>query len=181
MKLVITLCFIITLIFSCSSKTTTTTGTIDRWCTQTPHYQTCHHFVTKRNTSTAAITINQFLDLTVHADTDEARVVLKRAKGIEANYPKDPEKSLWHSCVDYFDDVVFELNEILDHTPDVSSPEDINNSISASLTDVDMCEDEFAAANITMSPVITTNLTELVLNSAAITVAIIGGNPPPSF
>ncbi|MFS7981897.1 putative pectinesterase inhibitor domain-containing protein [Helianthus anomalus] len=114
--------------FFCSSKTTTT-GTIN-----------CN--------STATVSINEFLDITVNATKEEARVVLKRAQGIEAAYPLAPEKTLWHSCVDSFYGTVFTFNMVLDHT-NKPSPDDIHTWISASLTNVDMCEEGFETMNIT--------------------------------
>ncbi|KAF5771280.1 putative pectinesterase [Helianthus annuus] len=178
MKVTLFICLIITFIFFCSSKTTTT-GTINWWCTQTPYNQTCNHYVAEGKNSTATVSINQFLDITVNAAEEEARVVLKRAQGIEATYPNPPEKTLWHSCVDDFDEAVFTLNMVLDHTHQ-PSPDDILTWISDSVTDVDMCEEEFENMNITttMLPALTTNLTQLLLNSLAISVAINGGNPP---
>ncbi|XP_076910177.1 putative pectinesterase/pectinesterase inhibitor 17 [Bidens hawaiensis] len=116
--------------------------------------------------------------MTVQAATNEARDVLKQAQGID--YPNDPEKSLWRTCIDYFDGTVFTLNMILDHTYEVPSPDDIHTWLSASLTYIDMCEKEFEIANITNDKlaVISTNLTELLLNSLSISVVITGSNPP---
>ncbi|KAI3800102.1 hypothetical protein L1987_35410 [Smallanthus sonchifolius] len=174
-KVALFISIIITLIFSCSSKTTT--GTVNWWCTQTPHYQTCNHYVAESNTSTASISINQFLYMTVQAAIDEARVVLKQAQGIEANYPNAPGKSLWRSCVDYFDGIVFTLNMVFDPT-DQPTPVDVHTWLSAGLTYINVCEKGFEMINITntMLPAISTNLTQLLLNSLAVIVAIRGSN-----
>ncbi|KAI3793089.1 hypothetical protein L1987_35702 [Smallanthus sonchifolius] len=173
MKVALFICIIITLIFSCSSKTTT--GSINWWCTQTPHYQTCNHYVAESNTS---ISINQFLDMTVQAAIYEARVVLKQAQGIEANYPNAPGKSLWRSCVDYFDGIVFTLNMVFDPTNQPSRPVDVHTWLSAGLTYINVCEKGFEMINVTntMLPAIITNLTQQLLNSLAVIVAICGIN-----
>ncbi|KAJ0661841.1 putative pectinesterase [Helianthus annuus] len=180
MKATFFICFLITFTFSCSSKTTTTTGSINWWCTQTPYYQTCTRYIAEGSPSTANISINQFLDITVNAAIDEARVVQKRTQGIEARTnPNSVEKILWHSCADFIDGMVFTLNMVLDHTHQ-PSPDDIHTWISASLTYIDVCEKEFEIMNITtdLLPEVTTNLTQLLLNSLAISVVIKGANPP---
>ncbi|MFS8023312.1 putative invertase/pectin methylesterase inhibitor domain superfamily [Helianthus anomalus] len=68
---------------------------------------------------------------------------------------------------------------VLYHT-NKPSPVDIHTWISASISYVNMCEKGFKIMNITTSmlPIITTNLTQLLLNSLAISVAIRGGNTP---
>ncbi|KAL8247924.1 hypothetical protein R6Q59_009140 [Mikania micrantha] len=176
MKVALFICFIITFIFSSSSKTTLTTGSINWWCTQTPHHQTCNRYVAKSNISIATTaTINQFLDMTVKAAIDEAHVVIKRAQRIHMNYPNAPGKSLWGSCVDYFNGIVFTLNMVLDRTNQLS-PLDVHSWLSAGLTYVNVCEKGFELINKTntLLPIISTNLTLLLLNSLAISVAIRG-------
>nr|GEW44216.1 retrotransposon protein, putative, Ty1-copia subclass [Tanacetum cinerariifolium] len=64
---------------------------------------------------------------------DEAQVTLKRAQGIESTYPNVPGKSLWGSCVDYFDGIVFTLNMVLDHTLE-PTPLDVQTWLSAGLS-----------------------------------------------
>ncbi|KAL4575935.1 hypothetical protein LXL04_012022 [Taraxacum kok-saghyz] len=181
MKLPLFICLTIPFIFSCSSETTTS-GTINWWCTQTPHYQTCNHYVAVRNTNTAAISTNQFLDMTVQAAMDEAHLVLKQAQGIESTYPNVPGKSLWGSCVDYFDGIVFTLNMVLNHTLE-PTPVDVQTWLSAGLAYIDVCEKGFDLINMqnTMLPTISTNLTQLILNSLAISVLIRGSSTTPEI
>ncbi|KAI7728110.1 hypothetical protein M8C21_028612 [Ambrosia artemisiifolia] len=178
-KVTLCICVIVTFIFSCSSETTTTTGSINWWCTQTPHHKTCNHHVAVNNISSATISINHFLEMTVKAAIYEARVVRKLAQGIEANYPNVPGKSLWRSCIDYFDGIVFTLNMVLDPT-NQPSPLDVHTWLSASITYINVCEKGFETINITtnMLPLISTNLTQLLLNSLAISVAIRGDDSP---
>lgn len=164
----------ISFIIYCSSQTTTT-GSRNWWCTQTPHYETCDHYLTNRNLSKTTITINEFLDMTVEAAIDEARVVLTRAQDIESKFPNVPGKSLWGSCVDYFDGIVFTLNMVLDHTLQ-PTPLDVQTWLSAGLANINLCEKGFELINMTntLLPTISTNLTELILNSLAISVVIRG-------
>nr|XP_043633753.1 pectinesterase-like [Erigeron canadensis] len=172
-------CFIITLIFifsfsSAVATTTTTTGSINWWCTQTPHYQTCSHYVADHNISSATISAKEFLDITVKAAIDEARVVLKRSQKIESKYPYNARgKSSWRNCVEYFDGIVFTLNEVLDHRLK-PTPHNIQTWLSAGLTYITMCENEFKLINMTNNilPTISVNLKELLLNSLAISVVI---------
>ncbi|KAI3720804.1 hypothetical protein L2E82_31798 [Cichorium intybus] len=175
-KFALFICLMITFIFSCSSETTAS-GTINWWCTQTPHYETCNHLVAQRYPTTGPISINQFLDITIQAAMDDARVVLKRAQEIESEYPNVPGKSLWASCVDYFDGIVFTLNMVLDHTLQ-PTPLDVQTWLSAGLAYINVCEKGFEFINVSnhMLPVISTNLTELILNALAISVVIKGGN-----
>ncbi|KAL4575932.1 hypothetical protein LXL04_012019 [Taraxacum kok-saghyz] len=176
MKLTLIICLIITFIFHSSSETTIS-GTINWWCTQTPHYQTCNHYVALNNTTTATISTNQFLDMTVQAAINEAHLVLKQAQRIESNYPNVPGKSLWGSCVDYFDQIVFTLNMVLDDTLD-PTPLDVQTWLSAGLAYINVCEKGFESINVTNTilPKISTNLTQLILNSLAISVLIRGSN-----
>nr|XP_043633751.1 probable pectinesterase/pectinesterase inhibitor 17 [Erigeron canadensis] len=175
----------ISIIFFWSSATTTATtnGGINWWCAQTPHYQTCLHHVAEPNPSSAIISINQFLDMTVQAAIDEAKVVLKQTQRIETTIPNDPEKSLWASCVDYFDETMFTLNMVLDHsTLHQPTPLDVQTWISSGLTYIDTCEEGFELININntmLIPSITTNLTHLLLNSLAISVVIRGNDSIP--
>ncbi|KAI3793086.1 hypothetical protein L1987_35699 [Smallanthus sonchifolius] len=143
------------------------------------HYHACNHYAAKRqsNISTATKSINQFLDMTVKAAIDEARKVHKRAQVIEVKYPNVSGKSLWCSCVDYFDGIVFTLSMVLDHT-NQPTPLDVHTWLSAGLTYINVCEKGFQMTNITntMLPAISTNLTQLLLNSLAVIVAIRGSN-----
>ncbi|KAK9060950.1 hypothetical protein SSX86_018130 [Deinandra increscens subsp. villosa] len=171
------ICLITQFTFS-SSSLVTTTGSIDWWCTQTPHYQTCNHHITYSNISSTTISINQFLDMTVAAAINEARSVQKRAQGIYLDYePNALGKNLWGSCVDYFDGIVFTLNMVLDPT-EQASPFDIHTWLSAGVTYINMCEKGFEMINMTntMLHSISTELTNLLLNSLAISVAIRGVN-----
>ncbi|KAI3704918.1 hypothetical protein L1987_75147 [Smallanthus sonchifolius] len=169
----------ISIIISYSSTTTaaaataTTTATINWWCLQTPHPETCIHHVTKRSPASATISGNQFLDMTVQAAIDEARVALKQTQEIESTYPNVPGKSLWGSCVEYFDGIVFTLNMVLDHTLQ-PTPLDVQTWLSAGLTYITVCNKGFESINMinTMQHVISTNVTELIINSLAISVAI---------
>ena len=175
--LFIFICIFNSFIISCSSETTTS-GSINWWCTKTPHYETCNHYiVSQKRVSLAILSMNQFLDVTVQAAINEAQVTLKRAQGIESTYPNVPGKSLWGSCVDYFDGIVFTLNMVLDHTPE-STPLDAQTWLSAGLSYINMCEKGFELINManTILPTISTNLTELLLNSLAISVVIRGSD-----
>ncbi|CAH1438909.1 unnamed protein product [Lactuca virosa] len=176
LKLALFICLAISFIFSCSSETTSV-GTVNWWCTQTPHYETCNHYVTLRNPTSATISTDEFLDMTVEAAIDEARMVLKRAQGIESKYPNVPGKSLWGSCVDYFDGVVFTLNMIQNNTLQ-PNPLDVQTWLSASLAYINVCEKGFELINKTntMLPLISTNLTLLILNSLAISVLLKGSS-----
>ncbi|KAK9060952.1 hypothetical protein SSX86_018132 [Deinandra increscens subsp. villosa] len=171
-------CFLMSFIFSSSSSLTTTTGSIDWWCTQTPHYQTCNHHIAYSNISSTTISINQFLDMTVAAAINEARSVQKRAQGIYLDYePNALGKNLWGSCVDYFDGIVFTLNMVLDPT-EQARPLDVHTWLSAGLTYINVCEKGFEMINMTNTMLlsISTELRELLLNSLAISVAIQGGS-----
>lgn len=182
MKLVlfIFICIFISFIISCSTETTTS-GSINWWCTKTPHYETCNHYIVsqKRRLSLAILSINQFRDITVQAAINEAQVTLKRAQGIESTYPNVPGKSLWGSCVDYFDGIVFTLNMVLDHTLE-QTPLDAQTWLSAGLSYINMCEKGFELINMsnTILSTISTNLTELILNSLAISVVIRSSDTP---
>ncbi|KAL7615474.1 hypothetical protein Lser_V15G09239 [Lactuca serriola] len=176
LKFALFLCLAISFIFSCLSETTRV-GTVNWWCTQTPHYEICNQYVVFRNPTMATISTNEFLDMTVEAAIDEARIVLKRAQGIESKYPNVPGKSQWGSCVDYFDGVVFTLNMIQNNTlqPD---PLDVQTWLSASLAYINVCEKgfELIKKTDTMLPVISTNLTLLILNSLAISLLMKGSS-----
>ncbi|KAK9060949.1 hypothetical protein SSX86_018129 [Deinandra increscens subsp. villosa] len=116
--------------------------------------------------------------MTVAAAIDEARTVQKRAQEIYLDYdPNAPGKNLWGSCVDYFDGVVFTLNMVLDHT-EQASPLDVHTWLSAGVTYINMCEKGFEMINMTNTMLlsISTELTNLLLNSLAISVAIRGVN-----
>ncbi|XP_023762417.1 pectinesterase [Lactuca sativa] len=176
MKHAFFVCLIITFLFSCSSETTTS-GNINWWCTQTPYYETCNHYIAEPNPYMTTISTNQFLDMTVQAAIDEARVALKRAQGIESKYPNVPGKSLWGSCVEYIDGIVFTLNMVLNHTLHPTQL-DVQTWLSASLAYINVCEKGFELINMTntMLPLISTNLTQLILNSLAISVLFRGSN-----
>nr|XP_043633684.1 pectinesterase-like [Erigeron canadensis] len=182
MKFVLFICFLITFIVCCSSETTTN-STINGWCTRTPHYQTCDHYVAQRNTSNATLTLDQFLDTTVQAAIEEAQVVLKLAQEIESKYPNVPGKSLWGSCVDYFDGIVFTLNTVLDKTLGQPTLLDAQTWLSAGLAYINLCEKGFELIHKTesMLPLLSTNLTQLILNSLAISVANDTHHDTPSF
>ncbi|XP_071736174.1 pectinesterase 2-like [Rutidosis leptorrhynchoides] len=174
--------YFISFIISCSSQTTTTTaatGNLTWWCTHTPHYQTCNHYVTNGNVSSDNISTYNFLDITVQAAINEALFILKQAQDIESKYPNVPGKSLWLSCLDYFHGIVFTLNMVIDHTLK-PTPLNVQTWISAGLTYITTCEYGFELINMTntMLPTLTTNLTKLLLNSLAISVIIRGGNTP---
>ncbi|KAK1409191.1 hypothetical protein QVD17_35716 [Tagetes erecta] len=178
--LLIIICLITSFIFSCSPETTAT-GSINWWCTQTPYHQTCHHHVTKiTNISTTTKTINQFLNIIVKATMHEAHAVLEQVHEIEVNYPNVSGKSLWGSCADYFDGIMFTLNMVLDHLTYQPSPFDVRTWLSACLTYINVCEKGFEMINMTntMLPVISTDLTQLLLNSLAISIAITAHSSP---
>ncbi|KAL4575934.1 hypothetical protein LXL04_012021 [Taraxacum kok-saghyz] len=180
MKLAFFVSFIITFLISNSSETTTS-GTINWWCSQTPYHQTCNHYIPQRHPNmTSTISTNQFLDMSVQAAIDDARVVLKRTQWIESKYPHVPGKSLWASCVEYFDGIVFTLNLVLSNTYQ-STPLDVQTWLSASLAYINVCEKGFELINMknTMLPIISTNLTQLLLNSLAISVRIKGSDDNP--
>ncbi|XP_071736184.1 pectinesterase-like [Rutidosis leptorrhynchoides] len=132
-----------------------------------------------RNTSIATtISAKEFLDLTVQAAIDESHVVLKKVQDIESRFPNNVlGKGLWRSCVDYIDGIGFTLKEVLDHTLK-PTPLDVQTWISAALNYITMCENGFELNKMTnsMLPTVTTNLTQLLLNSLAISVVIRGGN-----
>ncbi|PWA37963.1 pectinesterase, catalytic [Artemisia annua] len=174
LALFIFICFIISFISSCSSATN---GTVDWWCARTPYNQTCNHYVVKDNPSSGPLSINQFLDMTVLASIDEARMVLKQTQEIESKYPNVPGKSLWRSCVEYFDGIVYTLNMILNHTRN-PTPLDVQTWISGGLTYISMCKEGFELISMTNTglPTLSTNLTELLLNSLNISAVIRGGN-----
>nr|KAJ0220294.1 hypothetical protein LSAT_V11C200098270 [Lactuca sativa] len=88
-----------------SPSQTITSRTINRWCAQIPYYETYNHYVALRNPTASTISTNRFLDMTVQVAIDDARLVLKRIQWIELKYPNVPWKSLWGSCVDYFDGI----------------------------------------------------------------------------
>ncbi|KAJ0732752.1 putative pectinesterase [Helianthus annuus] len=177
MKVTLFLCFI-SLLLSFSSKPTTVTvavtiGTITWWCRQTPHYKTCNHYVARRYSFTAPITAKQFLDVTIQSAIDEARAACNKTRAIKSTYPNVPGKSLWGSCVDYFDRTAFTLNMVLNPHHDLQpTPLDVQTWLSAGLTYITVCHKGFELINMTntMLPVITTSLTELIVNSLAISV-----------
>ncbi|XP_071736171.1 pectinesterase-like [Rutidosis leptorrhynchoides] len=115
--------------------------------------------------------------MTVQTAIYEAQIVLKRAQDIDSKYPNVPGKSLWASCVDYFDGIVFTLSMVLDHTHQ-PSPLDVQTWLSAGLANINLCEKGFELINITntLLPKISTNLTALILNSLAISIVIKGGH-----
>ncbi|XP_024981289.1 pectinesterase 2-like [Cynara cardunculus var. scolymus] len=179
MKLPLFICFIVTFTFSCSSETTFS-GNIKWWCGQTPHYQTCDYYLSHRNFSTiASLSTTEFLEMSVQVAIDEALVVRKRAHEIESKYPNVPGKGLWSSCVDYFDAIVFTLNSVFDRNLD-PLPLDIQTWISAAFAYINACEEGFELINMTNTilPAISSNLTELILNSLAISVVYRGRNTP---
>ncbi|GJT49006.1 hypothetical protein Tco_0975163 [Tanacetum coccineum] len=76
--------------------------------------------------------------MTVLASIDEARALLKQIREIESKYPNVPGKSLWRSCVDYFDGIVYtlkhdwnfsheyNLTDLAEDKPDVVVAQDCN-------------------------------------------------------
>ncbi|GJZ79779.1 putative pectinesterase [Tanacetum coccineum] len=115
--------------------------------------------------------------MTVLASIDEARALLKQIREIESKYPNVPGKSLWRCCVDYFDGIVYTLNMVHNHTRN-PTPLDVQTWISGGLTYISMCNEGFELSNRTNTglPIISTNLTKLLLNSLNISARIRGGN-----
>ncbi|KAJ0551724.1 putative pectinesterase [Helianthus annuus] len=177
MKVTLFLCFI-SLLLSFSSKPTTVTaavtvGSITWRCRQTPHYKTCNHYVARRYSFTAPITAKQFLDMTIQSAIDEARAACNKTRAIKSTYPNVRGKSLWGSCVDYFDRTAFTLNMVLNPHHDLQpTPLDVQTWLSAGLTYITVCHKGFELINMTntMLHVITTSLTELIVSSLAISV-----------
>ncbi|KAJ0732737.1 putative pectinesterase [Helianthus annuus] len=109
----------------------------------------------------------------IQSAIDEARAACYKTRAIKSTYPNVPGKSLWGSCVDYFDRTAFTLNMVLNTHHDLQpTPLDVQTWLSAGLTYIAVCHKGFELINMTntMLPVITTSLTELIVNSLAISV-----------
>ncbi|KAJ0906433.1 putative pectinesterase [Helianthus annuus] len=117
--------------------------------------------------------------MSIQSAVDEAHVAYKKTHVIESTYPNIPGKSLWGSCVDYFDRTAFTLNMVQNHDHDLQpTPLDVQTWLSAGLTYITVCHKGFESINMTNTtlPIITTNLTELIVNSLAISVTIPSSN-----
>ncbi|XP_021972050.1 pectinesterase 2 [Helianthus annuus] len=111
--------------------------------------------------------------MTIQSAIDEARAACYKTRAIKSTYPNVPGKSLWGSCVDYFDRTAFTLNMVLNTHHDLQpTPLDVQTWLRAGLTYITVCHKGFELINMTntMLPVITTSLTELIVNSLAISV-----------
>ncbi|XP_021972054.1 pectinesterase 2 [Helianthus annuus] len=117
--------------------------------------------------------------MAIQSAIDEARAAYNKTHVIESTYPNVPGKSLWGSCVYYFDRTASTLNMALNPDHDLqSTPLDVQTWLSAGLTYITVCHKGFELINMTntMLPVITTSLTELIVNSLAISVTIPSSN-----
>ncbi|XP_076928801.1 putative pectinesterase/pectinesterase inhibitor 33 [Bidens hawaiensis] len=119
--------------------------------------------------------------MTVKAALNEAQAASKQIQNIESATANVPGKSLWGSCVNYFDGIVSTLNMILypynaqDRDLDVPpTPLDVQTWLSAGLTYITVSEKGFELINMTnlLLPSISANLTKLLLNSLSISTAV---------
>lgn len=160
-KLILSICFMITFMFLCSSETITD---IDYWCGQMPHPKTCYHFVaSKLDDPTKMLSKGEFLNMTIAATLDEAIFVRKKTKRIEDMTPQGLEKAIWDSCVEDCDEAIVRFNETLLDTP--GEPIDRARNYDGAVIFISMCEDAFDMRNITsIFPLVIADLHPLMAN-----------------
>ncbi|PWA80436.1 pectinesterase inhibitor domain, Pectin lyase fold/virulence factor [Artemisia annua] len=150
-KLILSICFMITFMFLCSSETITD---IDYWCGKMPHPKTCYHFVaSKLDNPTKMLSKGEFLNMTIAATLDEAIFVKKED---EKDRRHDPPRYRKGAIVRFSESLLArELDrEPIDPPPNYRA---INYAVAA--TFILMCEDTFHIRNITsIYPLVTADL-----------------------
>ncbi|KAJ9562961.1 hypothetical protein OSB04_008121 [Centaurea solstitialis] len=133
-----------------------------------PYPKTCHDFVAIGvHNSSKTFSKSQFLNMTIAATRDNAVLVMKQTKRIEAMKPPGAEKNLWSSCLDYSNFAVNTLNQNLDNPS--NDPLQPYVDLSFVLTCIDACIQDFKMNNIpTVFPIISTNLTLLAENGLSL-------------
>ncbi|KAJ9563089.1 hypothetical protein OSB04_008249 [Centaurea solstitialis] len=84
--------------------------------------------------------------MTIAATRDNAVLVMKKTKTIEAMKPPGTEKNLWSSCLDYFNIAVYTLNQKLDNPS--NDPLQPYVELTDVLTCIDTCVEDFKMNNI---------------------------------
>ncbi|KAI3748989.1 hypothetical protein L6452_12475 [Arctium lappa] len=150
MKLILLISFI-AFIFLCSSEDEPF-GDLNYWCGEMPHPKTCYDFVpAKHLNSSKTFLESQFLNMSVVAAMDNAILVLKQTKRMEAMTPPGTEKGLWHNCVEYCDNAIFRLNFTLDHPGEpVVDPCQKDTEFSVVIFSIDDCKKGFERRRISL-------------------------------
>ncbi|XLS43189.1 hypothetical protein HN51_000054, partial [Arachis hypogaea] len=141
-------------------------------CNQTPYPTLCNHYIIGTTNYSISSSYYSFHDMALKVTMDQAIVAHKLVSStMESNDFKDKRaKSAWEDCLELYENTIYQLNRSM-------SSNNLNDKLtwqSASIANQQTCQNGFLDSNLSSHylnyfPSISTNLSNLLSNSLAIT------------
>ncbi|KAL4395608.1 hypothetical protein S245_000099 [Arachis hypogaea] len=141
-------------------------------CNQTPYPSLCNHYIIGTTNYSISSSYYSFHDMALKVTMDQAIVAHKLVSStMESNDFKDKRaKSAWEDCLELYENTIYQLNRSM-------SSNNLNDRLtwqSASIANQQTCQNGFLDSNLSSHylnyfPSISTNLSNLLSNSLAIT------------
>ncbi|XP_050222249.1 probable pectinesterase/pectinesterase inhibitor 33 [Mercurialis annua] len=166
-------------IFFCSIFLTATSKsskkTIAWWCNeQTPHPETCKHFISHRHQHYSLKHRTEFRKIAVRLALERAVTAQKKVSKLKPNCHNNHQKAVWIDCNKLHSDTITQLNRTL-HCVSAKklkpcSNFDVQTWLSTALTNIQTCRTGSLDLKVSkfITPILSSNLTELISNSLAV-------------
>lgn len=168
-----------TTFFTAVSRASESSGDIDLWCEKTPHPQPCKYFMGHSRYHFAPRYRSDFRRMAVQVAIDRVLSAQRHAQHFGRNIENKRQQAAWSDCLKLYQDTICQLNRTLQGlVTNVRSCTDFDAQtwLSTALTNLETCRAGSLDLNVSesMTPIMSTNASELISNSLAINGVILG-------
>lgn len=155
-------------------------GDITRWCNQTPHPDPCVYFISHSHNPRMPRNRSDFRRIIVQVTMERAIRTQKQVLKFRPKHKNKRQKAVWADCLKLHDNTVLQLNRTLEGLAGPNrtcSDFDVQTWLSTALTNIETCRLGSRDLNVSdtmITPVTSTNLSQLISNSLAVNGALLG-------
>ncbi|KAE9613805.1 putative pectinesterase [Lupinus albus] len=153
-------------------RPTFSNNNIDLWCNQTPHPESCKHYISLTNNYHQIKQKSLFRVILVHLALKHVLIMQSEAQEIAQSLMSKNHKALHNDCLELYENTIFHLNRTIECMDGKRScsPVDVQTWLSTAHTNIQTCPTAAAELNAIDFKVskLNNNITEMISNSLAI-------------
>lgn len=145
-----------------------TKSEITSWCSQTPHPQSCEHFLGTSLNNDPIKEKQDFVKILLKVTLERAQHAGSHTLTLGPKYRNEHEKAAWADCLELYDNTILNINKTVDPNKKCSQV-DVQTWLSTALTDLETCKAGFEELGVSdyVWPLMNNNVSSLISNTLA--------------
>ncbi|KAK9056258.1 hypothetical protein SSX86_027348 [Deinandra increscens subsp. villosa] len=141
---------------------------ITSWCSQTPHPQSCEHFLGANSNHGSIKQKPDFVKALLQVTLEHAEHAGSHTLTLGPKCRNEHEKAAWADCLELYKDIILNINKTVDPAHKCSQF-DMQTWLSTALTDLETCKAGFEELGVSdyVWPLMSNNVSSLISNTLA--------------